>query len=77
MKLLPRKKRLLRKNQLSQSNRRVNLDFMKSESRTLQLDTVHNFRDIGGFLTDEGKFMKRGLYFRSDLIKEILASWND
>lgn len=39
---------------------------MKSESRTLQLDTVHNFRDIGGFLTDEGKFMKRGLYFRSD-----------
>lgn len=27
---------------------------------------IHNFRDIGGFFTEDGKLMKRGLYFRSD-----------
>jgi protein-tyrosine phosphatase len=39
---------------------------MESESRTIQFENVHNFRDIGGFLTEDGKLMKRGLYFRSD-----------
>jgi len=39
---------------------------MESESRTVQFENVHNFRDIGGFLTEDGKLMKRGLYFRSD-----------
>jgi protein-tyrosine phosphatase len=39
---------------------------MESESRIVQLENVHNFRDIGGFLTEDGKLMKRGLYFRSD-----------
>src|SRR5690606_33103037 len=39
---------------------------MESESSTIQFEKLHNFRDIGGFLTEDGKLMKRGLYFRSD-----------
>lgn len=48
---------------------------MESESRTVQFENVHNFRDIGGFLTEDGKLMKRGLYFRSDSLHSF--STND
>jgi len=48
---------------------------MESESRTVQFENIHNFRDIGGILTEDGKLMKKGFYFRSDSLHSF--STND
>ncbi len=36
-----------------------------ADSRVLKLDGVHNFRDYGGYQTDSGATVKRGLLWRS------------
>jgi len=39
--------------------------------RYIPLDGTFNFRDTGGFSTDEGRWVKTGLVFRSDVLHKL------
>lgn len=41
------------------------------KTRVVSLEGAHNARDIGGFKTAEGGFVKRGLVFRSDELSKL------
>ncbi len=41
----------------------------------IQFDGLYNFRDIGGFKTNEGRVMKKGILYRSDELSKL--SQND
>ena len=36
----------------------------KGEFRTIRVDKIENVRDIGGWKTDSGKFVKQGMFYR-------------
>ncbi|MFS0816287.1 tyrosine-protein phosphatase [Lysinibacillus sp. 1P01SD] len=38
---------------------------------SVQFDGLYNFRDIGGFKTNEGRRMKKGILFRSDELSRL------
>lgn len=43
----------------------------REQHRRLPLDGAHNFRDLGGYKTTEGKTVKWGVLFRSDKLSEL------
>ena len=42
-----------------------------SDNRYLRFDGVCNFRDVGGLRTEDGRFMKTGILFRSDELSKL------
>lgn len=37
----------------------------------VKFDSLYNFRDIGGFITNDGRVMKKGVLFRSDELSRL------
>lgn len=37
----------------------------------IKFDGIYNFRDIGGFITNEGRVMKKGILYRSDELSRL------
>lgn len=44
---------------------------MELETRKLPLEGAHNFRDIGGLTTKDGRTVKKGLLYRSDDLHDL------
>lgn len=45
-----------------------------SNIRRIELSGAHNFRDLGGYRTTEGKTIKWGLFFRSGNLSKLSRS---
>ncbi|WP_051062243.1 tyrosine-protein phosphatase [Ilumatobacter nonamiensis] len=45
---------------------RASLDVVDDPQRLVPLDAVHNFRDLGGYATDDGRMVGWGRLFRAD-----------
>ncbi len=52
----------------------VTIDSMQVSKRQILLDGADNFRDLGGFITKEGKTIKWGKIFRADKLSELTAN---
>jgi protein-tyrosine phosphatase len=44
------------------------------EGREIQLEHVPNFRDLGGYPTQDGRYVRRGLLYRSGALAELSES---
>lgn len=47
---------------------------MELDTRKLPLEGAHNFRDIGGLVTKDGRWVKKGLLYRSDDLHDLTGT---
>jgi len=53
---------------------RDSLDVVDDPQRLIPFDAVHNFRDLGGYATDDGRTIGWGLLFRADGLYRLTDS---